>query len=404
MRRPLSVVLLALPLAAWAQSPLTEAEALRLGHARVEWSDLARGTAAAAEADVLAARQRPNPTLDYSREETRGTPGSVEHTWHIAQTFDVSGRRELRSAAAGRRVEAAMASHAARRAEATAEIRRRFHEALLKQEMVRATATWSERFARVEGVVQKLARAGEASGYDRRRLVREREAAQARLAVESADLDRVRARLAALVGANEISASGVAGVLLPPPPSPINTALARLDERADLRVLAERAEAAGLEGRAAARSRIPDVTVGIGPKWIDNGLTRENGIVFTLSIPLPVFERGQAGEKRAAAEVLTTRAELGLARSRAEGELRGLFRQAERLREAATNYRSRVVAASPELLRIAEATYRGGESSILDLLDAYRGALESETTALELEWKAREARIEYDLQTGSNAE
>jgi cobalt-zinc-cadmium efflux system outer membrane protein len=53
------------------------------------------------------------------------------------------------------------------------------------------------------------------------------------------------------------------------------------------------------------------------------------------------------------------------------------------------------------LLRIAEAAYRGGESSLLELLDAYRGALESETTALELEKRAREACIEYDLLTGS---
>jgi cobalt-zinc-cadmium efflux system outer membrane protein len=35
------------------------------------------------------------------------------------------------------------------------------------------------------------------------------------------------------------------------------------------------------------------------------------------------------------------------------------------------------------------------------LLDAYRGTLETETTALELEKRARDARIEYDLLTGS---
>jgi hypothetical protein len=77
--------------------------------------------------------------------------------------------------------------------------------------------------------------------------------------------------------------------------------------------------------------------------------------------------------------------------------LRGLQRQAEGLRATATDYRARAVEASPELLRIAEAAYRGGESSLLELLDAYRGALEVETTALELEKRARDARIEYDL-------
>ena len=128
---------------------------------------------------------------------------------------------------------------------------------------------------------------------------------------------------------------------------------------------------------------------------------RENGMALSLSIPLPVFDRQQVGRQRAEAEALQARAEYRLARSRAEGELRGLYLQAERLRATAADYRTHALAATPELLRIAEAAYRGGESTLLELLDAYRGALETETTALELEQRAREARIEYDLITGS---
>jgi cobalt-zinc-cadmium efflux system outer membrane protein len=195
--------------------------------------------------------------------------------------------------------------------------------------------------------------------------------------------------------------TAVAGELLPPTPLSIESALAGLDQRPDLQALSRRAEAADLDGRAAKRGSIPDVTVGIGPKSVDDGITRENGVALSLSVPLPVFDRQQAGQQRAAAEAMQTRAEYRLLRARAEGELRGLSRQAEELRMAAVDYRTRAVAASPELLRIAEAAYRGGESSLLELLDAYRGSLEAETTALELEQRAREARIEYDLMTGS---
>ncbi len=143
------------------------------------------------------------------------------------------------------------------------------------------------------------------------------------------------------------------------------------------------------------------MTVGAGPKYVDNGATRDQGVALSLSVPLPIFDRQQAGRQRAAAEALQARAEHRLLRGRAEGELRGLYRQAEGLRAAATDYRARAVAATPDLLRIAETAYQGGESSLLELLDAYRGALETETTALELEQRAREARIEYDLITGS---
>jgi cobalt-zinc-cadmium efflux system outer membrane protein len=184
----------------------------------------------------------------------------------------------------------------------------------------------------------------------------------------------------------------------------LKNALSRLDRRPDLQALARRAEAADLEGRAAARGWVPDVTLGVGPKRIDNGITRENGTVVSLSIPLPVFDRQQAGQQRAAAEALHARGELGFARARAEGDLRGLHRQVERLVAASADYRARAVGESAELLRIAEAAYQGGESTLLELLDAYRGALEAEMTALDLEWKARQARIDYDLLTGSITE
>lgn len=399
MRFTLSVCLLALPLAAGAQAPLAETEAVRMGLARAELADLERGALDAAEADVIAAGQLPNPVLSYSRERMNGSPSATEQTWMLSQAFDVSGRRALHREAAGERVAAVAAGNAGRRIDLAAEIRRSFYDALLRQETIRATQTWVERFARVEGMVAKLARAGEASGYDRRRLERERDTANARLAAERAEQVRALSRLGALVGLSE--APPLAGELLPPPMPPLDTALARLAERPDLKALARRAKAADLEGRAARRGAVPELTVGVGPRRVDNGVSSENGIAFSLAVPLPVFDRQQAGRQRAAAEALQARAALSLTRGRAEGELRGLHRQAEGLRTTAADYRSRTRAASADLLRVAETAYQGGESSLLELLDAYRGALDAEITALELEQRAREARIEYDLLTGS---
>jgi len=405
MRHLLSAVLLALPLAAWAQTTtLTETEAVRRGLARPDLADQELGRVESAKADALAAGLPPNPTLGYTRDRKGGTPDSTEETWQLSQTFDLSGRRGLRREAADLRVEAAYAGNNLHRAEWAAEIRRSFHQTLFKQEAVLATEIWVQRFTRVERIVDKLARAGEASGYDRRRLARERQTAEARLNNEKADLDRAAERLAALVGNSGKAAEIVTGVLRPKAPPSLENALSRIELRPDLQALARRAEAADLEGRAAARGWVPDLTVGIGPKRIDNGIIRENGTEVSLSIPLPVFDRQQAGQQRAAAETLNARGELSLTRARAEGDLRGLHRQVERLVAAATDYRARAVGETAELLRIAEAAYQGGESSLLELLDAYRGALEAEMTALDLEWKARQARIDYDLLTGSVTE
>ncbi|MBK9018482.1 MAG: hypothetical protein IPL72_00165 [Sulfuritalea sp.] len=87
---------------------------------------------------------------------------------------------------------------------------------------------------------------------------------------------------------------------------------------------------------------------------------------------------------------------------RQRGELVGLHRQLTQLLAAAERYRSDAVAPSADLVRIAETAYRAGESTILELLDAYKGALDAETTALDLEWKAREVRIELDQMTGNH--
>ena len=140
MRFTLSVCLLALPLAVWAQTPLTEAEAVRLGLGRTDLADLERGAVRAAEAEWLAAGLLPNPTLSYSRDRVGGSPDTVEHTWMLGQTFDVSGRRGLHREAASRRVAAVTAGNASRQLDMAAAIRLSFQAVLYRQRTIRANA------------------------------------------------------------------------------------------------------------------------------------------------------------------------------------------------------------------------------------------------------------------------
>lgn len=404
MRKLIALLLAALLGTATAAEPLTEAASLRLGLARPELADLARGALEEAEADAEEAGLWSNPTLELGRERMNNAPGSREQTWRLSQPIDIGGRRGLRREAGERRVDAARSGNELRRAEQMAQIRRDFHAALFRQAVVDVTAAWVERFARVDGKVAHLQKAGEVSGYDRRRLARERQAAEARLATERGELARMRARLAASIGRGDLADAPLSGKLLPDAPPALESALARLDARPDLAALGHKAAAADLERRAAGRGWLPEITVGVGGKRIDDGITRDSGNMLTLAIPLPLFDRQQTGDRRAAAQALNARADQRLTRGRAEGELRGLHRQLGHLITVAADYRREAAASAPELLRIAEAAYQGGESSLLELLDAYRGALEAETTALELEWKAREARIDYDLLTGSMPE
>lgn len=375
---------------------LTEAEALRLGLSRPEIADLARARLGEADADAVAAGTWANPTLELARDKTGA---SNETTWQLSQPVDFSGRRGLRSDAAAYRRTAVEAENRARDGERAAELRRTFYDLLRQQDVLRAVEAWATRFAEIGGVIDKLARAGEASGYDRRRLVREQQAAEARRAETRADLDRSRARLAALLG--QPADDGVSGRLLPDAPADLAMLKGRLGERPDLAALAAKADAANAD-HAAARNNIPEVTFGVGSKRVDDGITRETGTLLSVSIPLPLFDRQQASDRRTAAQAMAARAEFALERQKAEGELQGIHRQLAQLIDAAERYRRDAVTPSADLVRIAEAAYRAGESTVLELLDAYKGALEAETTAIDLEWKAREARIELDQLTGNH--
>lgn len=396
----LAVLLSAVFGAAIAGEPLTETQSLRLGLARPEVLDMASSSLSAAEADALEAGLWSNPTLDYIHDRTHGAPGTLEQIWQINQTLDIAGQRNLKRASGERKVDAVRAGNAARRDQLAATIRRNFFELLRKQESVQAIEAWAQRFAHVDSVIGKLKKSGEISGYDRRRFARERQAAEARLATERSERVRQRERLRALIGQPGAAYDAVAGTLLPDAPPSLDASLARLAGRPDLRALAHQAEAAELESKAAARGWIPEVTLGVGTKRVNEN----SGALIALSIPLPVFDRQQAADQRAAAQAQSARAEYRTNQARAEGELRGLHHQLEQLIAATAQYRQQAVVPSADLVRIAESAYQAGESTILELLDAYQGALEAETTALDLEWKAREARIEFDLLSGSFAE
>ncbi len=382
------------PLASLA-APLTEIEAVRLGLSRPEIADLARARITEADAEVVAAGTWANPSLEFSRDKTGVTR---ESSWRLAQPLDVSGRRGLRQDAARLRLDATEADTRAWRADRAADVRRSFFEVLRQQSAVNVMDAWRARFAVIGSVVDKLARAGDASGYDRRRLAREQQAAEARTAEARAGLERGRARLAALIGSAPTE-EGVAGTLLPALPAAVPTLQARLAQRPDLAALTARAEAATAD-HAAAQRNFPELTVGVGGKRTDDGALRESGTLLSVSMALPIFDRQQGAERRSAAQAQAARAELALARQKAEGDLLGLHRQLVQLIAAAERYRREAVAPSADLVRIAETAYRAGESTVLELLDAYKGALEAELTAIELEGKARDARIELDQLTG----
>ncbi|MBV2234739.1 MAG: TolC family protein [Sterolibacterium sp.] len=375
---------------------LTEQAALDLALARPEFFSLQQARLDEAETALTEAKTWPNPSLTFERE---GYAASHERSWQISQSLDFSGRRDLRQTAARQRMAATAADNRSRHHARIATLRQTFHALLMQQEQIRAIGTWAEHFSRLENIAGKLASAGEISGYDRRRLAREQQTAAARLAEARAEESYRRSRLEALIG--EKINEPLAGPLRPAPPAALATLQDRLTAQPELVSLHAQLAAAETDG-AIAQNNLPELTLGFGRKQLQDGPLHDSGNLVMLSLNLPFFDRQQAREQQATAQQQAARAEYSLAQQQAEGELHGLHRQLEQLITAADSYRSTAVQPSIELIRIAEKAYRAGESSLLELLDAYKGALETELTALDLEWKARTVRIALDQLTGKD--
>jgi len=136
----------------------------------------------------------------------------------------------------------------------------------------------------------------------------------------------------------------------------------------------------------------------VGTKKTEAGEVNGRGSVFSFTFAVPVFNRGQR-------DVALAQAEQSLARSRyearlhlARAEIEFAHQEVLRIGEAESHYRR---AADPdELVRVARIAYDEGEQGILELLDAYRTALEVRLRRLDLATASRRARIRLDVVVG----
>lgn len=388
--------------AAWAISAsgaeLTEQEAIRRALSRPAYAEMESGRADAARGAVTEASRWPNPVLSLERERMPVAGGrSNERTLGVAQTFDLFGRRALRVEAAEHRLAAAGHENRDRRVQTVAEVRRSFAEALSREREHQALAAWLERIEAASATVARLARSGEVAGYARRRIEREVQSARARLASAAGHSALARERLRGVVGLEGAEQIRPVGDLMPAELPPLPALAAAVRERPDLAALLAQAEAFERERTAASRAWAPDLTLGVGQKRVEEPLRGDTGVVLSLSLPLPLFDRGEGRRDTAAARVRALRAEHRLLLERREAEVRGLWQQASALRAGAAAMRAAPMA---DLSRTAEAAYRAGEGGVLELLDAYRSELDAGLATLDLELRARLARIELDASAG----
>jgi cobalt-zinc-cadmium efflux system outer membrane protein len=436
--------------AAFAQAPeaviparLSLDEALRIAEQRSPAMASARAVVAMASADQVRARTRPNPAFTFNSEGygSNTQPGfldSQELSLRVDQEIERGGRLRLRAESADAGRHSAQASLEDQRRRLSLDVRRVYFQLVLAradQDTARASL---DEMDKVIAVNRTRLEQGEISGGEMRRLQVERlrfmdDVFNAELAARN-----TRSALLALMNAPRldidveptetlaapgtpasnpaeagshistaagpafvttvISGSGIGDQGGVPSISRDLAALTRdaLAGRADLAAAREDEARADSETRLQRALRAPNPTVGGGYKR-DFG---ESGVIFGVTVPLPIFDRNAGGVARAEAE-------RQLAASRVAATEVVVALDVQQALNAVEVNRARVAYIEKEHLQNAReardivlASYSAGAIDLTDFLDAQRAFRETQRTYNRALYDYRISLFELDAALG----
>jgi len=365
-----------------------------------------RARVALTEADAKTRTVYPNPAVSYSREGA-----GYNEFFEASQTLPLNGRvRYLRDAGSAA-VSVADANREAALWSLRSDLRLAFYRMVAAQEHARLLSASAMEVDQLIRILRQREDEGEGSRYDRMRA--EREVAELRTDVVAANalIAAARGKISGFLpeGTQVQSVQGALPVALEPPSVEELRARAT-DSRADYRAEQKAVTRFKLEEQAAARLRIPDpqvsagvkradVTSGVGPNPFSN--VPRTGLVFSLSVPLPVFNSGRYEVARYQAEQDQATARAAVLARQIQTEIQGAREVLILRREALEAYQRELESAGAELTRITRVAYEEGEVGILELLDSLRVNRLAGLRLLELQAGVREAFIELERVVGA---
>ena len=358
------------------------------------------GRVAVTRAETASWSLPPNPAATFSREDAAG---AADNFVMVQQSLPVNGRLGLLRDAGRAQVGAAESAVAYERALLRSEFRSAFYTLLLAQQRVALGEAWRDRLQDIVRILQERQQAGEGSAFDRMRGERELADAAANVASQRAILAQARSSLASfLAPGTDAAMLAVRGEFAGEDSLPaLQELLARaVAVRGDYLSGERQLERYALERRAAGRVAIPDPIVTAGLKSSTAPGRSGNGYVVSVTVPLALFNHGQADRDRLRATEDRTRSEQAARRQQIESDVRGAYEAVRLRRQAAENYSRSIGNTGAEMARAAQVAYEEGDRGILELLDANRVAMQAGVQALELLWLSKQAEIELNRSVG----
>ncbi len=407
LRRHAFAVLLplvgALPTLDAQQAPpvtLTLADAVRLASTTAPAAQAAAGRRAETVGRARAEAQWANPTLELRR-ENQGAPIPYDDFATVTLPFDLTGRRfALRSALGASRERARADSiHAMRTAEFAAA--RAWWESWASRTIARIAVEQSALYDRVARIDSLRATEGEISEAQAFRMQIEAQRARHAAGQAIAADAHMRASLAALVGQDDPARIAVADALpaLEAVPAVDDALIAAGRDRPDLNAARAMERAADRRAAAEVRGTLPDVGLSGGYKGTGGYSTTTIGVILTA----PLLNLNGGNRERSAGELLMASADRRAVELRVGTEVRAAIEAAHALDDGTRGFDTAFVDRATVVAAAAEASYREGAASLVELLDAFRAAADARAAFVRGTLDRAIARLELRRAIGAPA-
>lgn len=355
----------------------------------------------AAQAGRTIAGLRPNPTVQTQVENIAGSGPynglrSAESTVSLAVPIELGGKRAARIAVADAQTDRALLTAAITQADIRLQVTQLYVEAVSAERRLVTARDQARIAADAFNAARVRVQAGRASPIEEQRADVARLNAVA--GVERADRLAVSARtnLARRIGRPVIGSFDMGWLNQLPTaygpelPASAEGTLALAAADADLAI-------ADANVRLARSQRIPTVDAGPGIRRLS--ATGDTALIFTVTMPIPIFNSGRAAVSQAGAQRLQAEAQKRLTGLEVEQAITNARAEAGNAATTARNATGPALAAAEEAARIARIGYREGKFSQLELLDAERTLADTRIAAIDALASYQNARAQLERLT-----
>jgi cobalt-zinc-cadmium efflux system outer membrane protein len=353
---------------------LTLQDALRLAaesDPRLQGQTFAR---AGAEARRAAAALRPPVRLTADVENVLGTGrltafDDAEATLSLGTTLELGGKRAARTAVAERELDRLAVAQQAARIDILADVAARFIAVLRAQENLGVAREDRALAVRAQSIVAARVQSAAAAPVERSNA----EVAAIKAAVaEQAAMAQQReawARLVVAWGGAPESTGAARGDLFAAPPMPAFAGLQEMVERnPDILRLAQERRVREAELHLAEAQAAPDIDIAAGVRRLQ--AARAQAVVLSASVPLGSNARSRPATAQAQSRLKELDSDAASRRNELLGALFGLRQRAENARAALELLQTAALPAAQRAQEQAEAAFRAGRSSLLELTAA----------------------------------